>query len=410
MRTAEGRARLLIILGLDYNTLMRYVYRRPIVRLLVRTFDFWGYRLARRRPGSNATPKAITFIILHQIGDCILCLPTIRAISRLLPEAKINFIVGRPLKELINNEFPLSEVEVIDASWQRIIRQEVGRGAGGAVDQLTSAITNQKADCLIIFHPDLRVNQAVGRLKVRSFGFANAGGGFYLTDPLAMPESDHQVERNFTLAKAVARSYNLAEPTPEPPYLTVTASDRRIMLEKLRSANISPERLVLIHPFARFPTKAWNNKGWSEVINYLIRAGEQPLLIGAKQDRDSLFPTPAGLFDWRGKLNLIETAALASQACLFVGIDSGPGHLAAAVNCPVVSVFSSAHDPKRWAPYPHNSPVVVLSRPPKDRRKYPLETRELPPGTEGNPYTDQITVTMVLEAIKPFLQSDERSA
>lgn len=384
--------------------LMRYVYRRLVVRWLVGAFDFFGYRLAQRRPSSNEAPKAIIFIILHQIGDCILCLPTIRAISHLLPQAKINFIVGRPLKELIENEFPALETEVVDASWQRIVRQEVGR-VDGAVDQLTSAVENQKTDCLIIFHPDLRVNRAVGKLGIRSFGFANAGGGFYLTDPFAMPESGHQVERNFTLAEAVARSYNLAEPTPEPPYLTVTASDRRTMLKKLQSANISPERLVAIHPFARFPTKAWNNYGWSAVINHLIAAGRQPVLIGAKQDRDSLFPTPPNLFDWRGELDLVETAVLLNQAGLFIGIDSGPGHLAAAVNCPVVSIFSSAHDPKRWAPYPNRSPVIILTQEPEDRRKYPLETRELPVGTRGNPYTDQLAASMVIEAIKPFLAS-----
>jgi ADP-heptose:LPS heptosyltransferase len=59
---------------------------------------------------------------------------------------------------------------------------------------------------------------------------------------------------------------------------------------------------------------------------------------------------PAGVIDWTGILNLSELAAVLSSADLFVGADSGPAHLAAAVGRPVVVLFSGTNNPRQWRP------------------------------------------------------------
>ena len=51
-----------------------------------------------------------------------------------------------------------------------------------------------------------------------------------------------------------------------------------------------------------------------------------------------------------GTLGAGELAAVLEQAGLLLGLDSGPGHIAAAVGTPVLSLFSAASDPARWGP------------------------------------------------------------
>jgi ADP-heptose:LPS heptosyltransferase len=65
-----------------------------------------------------------------------------------------------------------------------------------------------------------------------------------------------------------------------------------------------------------------------------------------------------GLIDMAGKTSLVELAAILKQAAAGVGPDSGPGHLAAAVGTPFVSIFGPT-SPGRTAPFGCEDLVVT---------------------------------------------------
>ena len=61
-----------------------------------------------------------------------------------------------------------------------------------------------------------------------------------------------------------------------------------------------------------------------------------------------------GAADCTGQLSLRETAALIESANLFIGPDSGPAHLAAAVGTPAVVLFSGTNRVRQWRPWGRN--------------------------------------------------------
>jgi lipopolysaccharide heptosyltransferase III len=59
-----------------------------------------------------------------------------------------------------------------------------------------------------------------------------------------------------------------------------------------------------------------------------------------------------------GKLSPRESAAVLARAKLFLGHDSGPMHLAAAVGIPCVAVFSARNRPRMWFPWGSQHEVI----------------------------------------------------
>lgn len=382
-----------------------YVYKKPSVRLLMHLYDIVGSLFMRKSsPRHVKAPKHVCFVILHQIGDVVMSLPTVEAIVAMTPQAKHSIIVGKAPASLLTTNPWGAEIHVFDATWQKVVRQFSPHAtASQNPKNAFHALLNQiNPDTVVVFHPDLVVNQLLGQTQIpHTFGFINAGGGFRLTHPITMPQTGHQIERNFSLAQAVATTFQASLPQLTKPYLIPNEKATQTIIEKLQETDIQPSRLIVLHPFASAATKNWSFERWQELITWFIQQNYQPVIIGGKDDQ---FPNelPKEAVSWCGKLSLPETIALVSQAKLFVGIDSGPGHIATAVGCPTLSIFSSVNDPMRWAPQGRDN-VTILHVPVEDRKQFPYELREIPQGIKGNPYSDGITSAMVIHAVEKLI-------
>ena len=109
-----------------------------------------------------------------------------------------------------------------------------------------------------------------------------------------------------------------------------------------------PERFYVIHPFARFETRRYPMEYWPKLIDRLReKLGGEWVSVGSKDD--GLLDTSA-LIQAQGKLDIAQTAYLLSRANGFVGISSGPGHLASALGIPTVTLMSGSSLPGEWAP------------------------------------------------------------
>ncbi len=398
---------------------MKLVYKSPLVRTLITTYDWVGTRFRpRKQPPHPTVPKHICCIMLHQIGDVIMTFPTLKAIHTLYPQAKLTLIAGPgPAKLLEHNPWG-ADVIPFEALWQPVVRQFSNKPI--TRDRLREAkqsflqhLQKDHPDVAVIFHPDLQVNQLVRQTDIpTTIGFANAGGGFHLTHPLDMLETGHQVERNYQLVEAIAELWHRPLPELTPAHFAPTKEENDAVAQKLKTKEINAKRLVVLHPFASAATKNWSVAFWAQVITWLNKNNFTPVVIGGAKDTwpktDSEIKkeldqavSVCGLF------NLRETAALIEKAVLFIGIDSGPGHIASAVGCPLISIFSSVHDPERWAPYGQPNKTIILHQPVTDRRQFPYEMRDLPVGVIGNPYSDQITPQDVIAAAEALLVTIE---
>jgi ADP-heptose:LPS heptosyltransferase len=110
---------------------------------------------------------------------------------------------------------------------------------------------------------------------------------------------------------------------------------------------------AVIHATAAAPEKTWRADGFLAVAEHLRRTGLEPVFIGGA--RDDLSPFRA--YGVMAGAPLGEIKALLAGAALFVGNDSGPAHMAAALGVPSVVVFGRS-DPAIWGPWRTVSRVV----------------------------------------------------
>lgn len=383
----------------------RYVYQKPHVQAAVGAYDLIGKLIWNKRaPKDLPTPKKIAYLALHQIGDVVMDLPTISAIQSLFPEAKGTIVAGPgPCELLAHNSLGL-DVEPFVANWQKVTRQladpnQVNQNPQDAFLQL---IKRLDCDIAVLFHSDIHLHKLMAKTNVPvTVGFDVAGGGFHLTHALKMPETGHQVERTFLIAQTVAKAYNKPEPTLSPPTLDATSDSAWAQKRKELGLKNNP---VVLHPFGSAQTKNWRPAYWEEVIRWLLDNKHSVAIIGGPKDNLPLADDVAKEVTMlAGSLSLRESALLLAEATLFIGIDSGPGHIAGAVGATGITIFSGVNDPTRWRPFRNDKKWAVLHEPPSDRKAYPLEQRDLPGDGSVNPYCDNITPDMVIQAIKKVL-------
>ncbi len=131
----------------------------------------------------------------------------------------------------------------------------------------------------------------------------------------------------------------------------------------LRSFLQSGKRIIGIHPGARPPARRWPSDYFATVGDTLARRFDAQIVLtggpGEEQTVQAVMDamhTPA--VSLAGKTSIGSLAALISRFDLFISNDTGPSHIACAVDCPSVTIFGPA-DVQRWAPldrYKH--PIV----------------------------------------------------
>jgi ADP-heptose:LPS heptosyltransferase len=121
------------------------------------------------------------------------------------------------------------------------------------------------------------------------------------------------------------------------------------------SGSACPTRTTaIIHPFATAAGKTWHAGGFLAVAQHLKQSGLDPVFIGGAADDFSPFRAFRGI----AGAPLSEIKAVIADAALYVGNDSGPAHMAAALGVPVVVIFT-ASDPAIWGPWRSLSEVVT---------------------------------------------------
>ena len=166
----------------------------------------------------------------------------------------------------------------------------------------------------------------------------------------APPSSAHTVESTMALLQwlGVRR-----ERAPALRYEPHAAEAARIQ-ERLKG-----RAYVVIHPAAIMPTKRWEPRRFAEVARTLAARGFTIVITsgpGEESVAGQLAQELEGTVVLLG-LTIPELAELIRGARLYIGNDSGPMHLAAAVSTPTIAVWGSS-DSRRWRPWAVEHRVV----------------------------------------------------
>ncbi|MFP3983209.1 MAG: glycosyltransferase family 9 protein [Desulfurivibrionaceae bacterium] len=124
-------------------------------------------------------------------------------------------------------------------------------------------------------------------------------------------------------------------------------------LERVDSA--SQKNVIYFNPAARWETKYWYPEKWALLGDRLTREHNSLIVLaGSKADREYLFKISSLMKEkaavTAGELSLPAIAALMDRIAAYVGLDSGPMHMAAMAGVPVAALFGPTN-PELVRPY-----------------------------------------------------------
>jgi heptosyltransferase-3 len=127
---------------------------------------------------------------------------------------------------------------------------------------------------------------------------------------------------------------------------------------RMGTLGLTEGRFIHLHPASRWLFKGWTVDGWVALIEALLADGWPLMLTAAPDPREqellaaitARLPAAAPVHNLAGQLSLLDLGALTARAALFIGVDSAPMHIAAAVGTPVVTLFGPSGD-LEWGPW-----------------------------------------------------------
>jgi heptosyltransferase-3 len=332
-------------------------------------------------------------ILIHRpgsLGDTVVALPCLHLIRRRFPGSELRVLTNAPVA---SNAPPLFAVlggsGLIDGYLEYPIKlRNLPQLRGLARD-----IRRWRPDMLVyLARRETRLQVWRDAAFFRACGIRDIVGLAWSRDLIeSRRRPDGLFERE---AERLARNLASLGPTdlsdPASWDLGLTEADRALP-RRLIADRIGAEPFIVLSIGTKQAANDWGAAHWRALTEQLCRAYPHRLVfVGGEGDREQSGTVMAGLAErcvnLCGTLSVRESAALIRSAVLFIGNDSGPMHLAAAVGTPLVAVFSRLFPPGMWFPlgtqarmlYPHEPEGTVQSILPSAA----LEAAEalLPPG------------------------------
>jgi len=320
------------------------------------------------------TAKRVLVYRLGSLGDMLIALPALRVVARAFPDAERRMLTNVP----VNAKAPaaaaiLTGTGLVDG----YMRYVVGTRSVFELAKLWWQIARWRPDVLVYVAAQRGVKAAE-----RDAAFFKLCGirrqiGVPLTEAMQANfygETPAEAGPDAELEPEAARLVrNLAElgdgrlDDLESWGLNLTdaeiaAADREIGPEVLAT------RSIAVSVGTKVQVKDWGRENWRELLGRIAAKfpGCGLMLAGAPEEAEA---SEFAAGDWLangggpvvnlcGKLTPRESAAAFARAKLFLGHDSGPMHLAAAVGTPTVTVFSGKNIPKQWWPFGPRHRVV----------------------------------------------------
>jgi len=300
-------------------------------------------------------PSKILVVQPSWVGDAVMATPTLRAIRELYPQAHVAYLMRRYVKPLYGG-----------MPWvDQIITYRTGKTkakAGKGLLDLAGRLRNAHFDLAILLPNSFKAALVCKMANIhRMVGYERDGRGFLLTDKLL-----HVKDRGKFIPVPIVKTYmGLAH------YLGSKNRDLRLQLfvtepearegrAVLASCGLSPDinrpaaggepPMILLNPGAQYgAAKCWRPEYFAELADRFIDEHNATILLnGAPKERRILDTIKRCMkhapIDLSSKgMTLGSLKEIVRRCDLMVTNDTGPRHVAAALDVPVVTVFGPTH-------------------------------------------------------------------
>ncbi len=316
---------------------------------------------------------------LGSLGDMLIALPAMHLVQRAFPQAERRLLTNVP----VHSKAPAAAA-VLEGTGlvQGYLRYVAGMRSVVSLARLWWQVVRFRPETVVylaaargtaVAKRDGRFFRWCGVRRVIGLPVTGAmQGNFYGTEP-GSAEAEGLLENAALEPEAARLVRNVAElgevklEDPESWSLHLGEAEKRRADEAVGALALGLGA-VAVSVGTKVQAKDWGGENWKALLTQLAReaGGRALLLLGAPEESAASEFAASGwvragggpVVNLCGRLSPRESAAAIGRAVLFVGHDSGPMHLAAAVGTPTVAIFAARNIPRQWFPFGDRHAVV----------------------------------------------------
>lgn len=299
-------------------------------------------------------PQRFLILRLSSIGDIVHALPAAAALAATFPDSPVDWVVEQRHAQLLQANPHVQRVLELDTlGWRNNLMspgtwREIRRGVGALRERDYEAAFDFQG--LWKSAVAARVSRARARIGFTERWLREPGAAVLYTQKVAPPLHAHVVEENLALLERVGVR---APPRREWQFpLPRNRQDDEYIEQQL---NAIGGDFIIVNPGGGWRAKCWAPENYAMLIRaWTSTRAEQVILTGSAEEGKGLL---SGILQSAASpqahyipATVLQFVALARRARLFIGGDTGPLHLAAAVGTPVVGIYGPT-DPARNGPF-----------------------------------------------------------
>ncbi|HSQ87049.1 MAG TPA: lipopolysaccharide heptosyltransferase I [Desulfobacterales bacterium] len=308
----------------------------------------------------------ILIVKLSAIGDVIHTLPALNAVRNYYPEANITWLVEEDAAPLVIGHKALDRVIVSKRKrWLKALKSLSLLSTIKEVHGFIKVLRDTRYDMILDFQALLKSGILIALARgQRKIGFGKGlehmeHSYMFLNERIpAIDMEIHALTRGMVLLNAIGI------PTNEIEYkLPVSNDDCEKVDELMKRHDINGVKfLIAINPVAKWESKLWPKERFARLADMIIDEYDARIIFtGGYEDlhiiQDIMSAMKGRALNLSGHTTLKMLAALYKKTVLVISTDTGPMHLAVAVETPVVAIFGPTA-PWRTGPYGSSHRVV----------------------------------------------------
>lgn len=351
-----------------------------------------------RRPNSKdqaqinwKNVRRVLVIRLRSIGDTVLATPSLIALRRFLPDARIDVLLEDWVAPVLESFHTIDNVVSVKGKDLK--------------SRLTTVRELRRIDYDVAFnlHGGTTATFFTFASGARHrIGFEDYQYSFLHNHQFSSSSDFWRQEFTHSAEQQLALLGFVGIPVSDKPKSRLIVSEQAAEEINLflHTLGINGKQIALIHPAAAFKEKQWSPEKFAKVIDYLAKRNIFSISVTAPKENhiiEELRQNTSTLFHGFTNLTLSEITALASRAKIFIGNDSGIAHIAAAVQTPSIVIFGASNI-NHWRPWTDAPNEIVFSK--THCSHFPGEARK---GSENPRCIHCVEVKEVCKAIERVL-------
>ena len=267
--------------------------------------------------------------LVEHIGDIVACEPVARYLKLRYPNCQLSWVVNRAYRELIDSNPYVDETVAVDCltDWIKISRH-------GHYDQIVDLHVNYR----LCSHCRVPLIKEHGNPFINAYEWLDYG--------------------------ALLEAFSVGAGLPK-----LSAAPRLYLQDEQKAAVDAlklPKEYCVIHRESNNLEKDWTGGNWQSLVQWIRNDLKLEVVeIGVSKDEQPS-PLKGHAIDLLNRTSILETAEVIRRARFFIGVDSGPAHLANAVLTPGVVLLGRMGAFRQYTPYTglygSEAPEVKLAR------------------------------------------------